>query len=76
MQKVIKRYQPFSKRGKEIKIKYTTQVSISPPTFVLFTTKPKEITKNYKKYILNNLYKLYKFTGCSIRIRFKTPQQS
>ncbi|MCD6223831.1 MAG: ribosome biogenesis GTPase Der [Deltaproteobacteria bacterium] len=76
MQKVIKRYQPFSKRGKEIKIKYATQVSISPPTFVLFTTKPKEITKNYKKYILNNLYKLYKFTGCSIRIRFKTPQQS
>jgi len=72
IQKVIQRYPPFSKKGKEIKIKYTTQVSISPPTFILFTTKPEEITENYKRYILNNLYRLYGFTGCSIRIKFKS----
>ena len=72
MQKVIKRYPPFSKKGKEIKIKYITQASISPPTFILFATKPEEITENYKRYILNNLYRLYKFTGCSIRIKFKS----
>lgn len=56
--------------SKPIKLKYINQVETKPPTFVAFTNADK-VPKNYEHYIKNNLYALFKFTGCPIKLIFK-----
>ena len=68
---IIKQNAPFSKKGKEIKLKYITQVDTNPPHFVIFTNRPYDIEENYKRYIRNSLYNLFNFKGCSIKISYK-----
>ncbi|WP_022670641.1 ribosome biogenesis GTPase Der [Hippea alviniae] len=69
---IIRQNAPFSKKGKEIKLKYMTQVETNPPHFVIFTNRPDEIEENYKRYVRNSLYKLFDFKGCSIKITYRS----
>ncbi len=71
---IIRQNAPFSKRGKEIKLKYMTQVDTNPPHLVIFTNRPNEIEENYKRYVRNSLYNLFNFKGCSIKITYKEPK--
>ena len=57
--------------GKEIKMKYITQVSYSPPKFVLFSNFPKEIKESYKRFLINNLKKTFNFEGVIVTLNFK-----
>ncbi len=59
---------PSSKRGKRLKVYYTTQVSSSPPTFILFGNDDKLMTKNYHSYIERKLREAFGFEGTPIRI--------
>lgn len=59
---------PSSKRGKRLKVYYTTQVSSSPPTFILFGNDDKLMTKNYQAYIERKLREAFGFEGTPIRI--------
>ena len=68
--KEIQRVRPMPGGGK---IKYCTQVSSRPPTFVLFTNKnPKTIPTHYVRF-LSTLFKeeFSKMTGIPIRINIK-----
>ncbi len=62
---------PFSKTGKEIKIKYITQVESKLPTFAMFTNMPEEISITYKRFLENKLRDRFKFEGVPIRLVFK-----
>ncbi len=68
---IIKQNAPFSRKGKEIKLKYITQVDTNPPHFVIFTNRPEDIEDTYKRYIRNSLYKLFDFKGCTIKITYR-----
>ena len=68
---IIRQNAPFSRKGKEIKLKYMTQVETNPPHFVIFTNRPDEIEENYKRYVRNSLYNLFNFRGCSIKITYR-----
>ena len=69
---IIKENAPFSRKGKEVKLKYITQVAINPPHFVIFTNREKELEENYKRYVKNSLYRLFGFKGCSIKITYRS----
>ena len=69
---IVKENAPFSRKGKEVKLKYITQVAINPPHFVIFTNREKELEENYKRYVKNSLYKLFGFKGCSIKITYRS----
>ncbi len=71
LNRIIKANAPFSRRGKEVKLKYMTQVSTKPPHFVIFTNRPDDIEENYKRYVKNSLYKLYGFRNCAIKLTFR-----
>lgn len=71
LNKIIKANAPFSKRGRELKLKYMTQVGINPPHFIIFTNRSDDIEENYKRYIKNSMYKIYEFKGCAIKITYK-----
>ena len=58
-------------RGHLIKIKYSTQLPVPFPAFALFCNYPKEVKKNYRNYLENQIREAYKFTGSPIRIYFR-----
>jgi GTPase len=62
---------PFSKTGREIKIKYITQVESKLPTFAFFTNLPEEVGVTYKRFLENKIRDRYKFDGVPIRLVFK-----
>jgi len=60
--------QPPSDKGKRLKIFYMTQVSVKPPTFVLFIN-DKELTHfSYTRYIENQIREAFGFKGTPIRL--------
>lgn len=59
---------PSSKRGKRLKVYYGTQVSVSPPTFVLFVNDGKLMQQNYKVYLERKIREAFGFVGSPIRV--------
>lgn len=60
--------QPPSDKGKRLKLYYMTQVSIKPPTFVLFVNKKELMHFSYQRYIENQIRDTFGFVGTPIRI--------
>lgn len=62
---------PSTPTGKEIKIKYITQVGDKYPIFLFFSNYPKHIPDNYRKYIEKTIRKNFGFSGVPFTISFK-----
>ena len=65
---------PPHSRGRVVKLRYGTQVSVAPPTFVLFSNLPKEIPDHYIRYVHNSFRARWGFVGSPIRIRLRGSQ--
>nr|WP_068128417.1 ribosome biogenesis GTPase Der [Nosocomiicoccus ampullae] len=59
---------PTDKTGKRLNIFYGTQVSVAPPTFVVFVNDPELMHFSYKRYLENRLREAFDFTGTPIHI--------
>lgn len=59
--------QPAISGGRRLKILYTTQVSVKPPTFALFVNDPEILHFSYQRYLENQLRKSFGFEGTPIR---------
>jgi len=62
------RAQPPSDKGRRLKIYYMTQVSVAPPTFVLFCNNVELFHFSYQRYIENCLRDTFGFKGTPIRL--------
>lgn len=60
--------EPPTKAGRRLKIYYTTQVSINPPTFVFFVNDARIMHFSYKRYLENGMRKAFDFSGTPIKI--------
>ncbi len=58
--------QPPAEKGKPLKIYYITQVSVKPPTFILFVNDTQLLHFSYKRYIENQLRQSFGFYGTPI----------
>ncbi len=58
--------QPPADRGKQLRIYYMTQVSVKPPTFVLFVNDKDLMHYSYKRYLENQLRDAFGFKGTPI----------
>lgn len=63
------------KRGKRLRIYYATQVSASPPCFVLFVNEDKLASDNYKAYLERKLREAFGFKGSPIRLVFREKKE-
>ena len=54
-----------------MKLRYGTQVSVAPPTFLFFSNLPKEIPDHYIRYVQNSLRRRWGFMGTAVRVRFR-----
>ena len=71
MQKVIAKSPPSSASGKEIKIKYITQVKTDPPAFTFFVNDSKLVEDNYRRFLERKLREFFGFIGVPITIYFR-----
>jgi len=62
------RVQPPSDKGKRLKIYYMTQISVAPPTFVIFCNSAELFHFSYQRYIENCLRQTFGFKGTPIRL--------
>jgi GTP-binding protein len=62
---------PTTPTGKEVKIKYITQVGEHYPVFLFFSNYPKHIADHYKKFLEHLIRKHFGFKGVSITLSFK-----
>lgn len=59
---------PPMKYGHEVKLYYMTQVSVKPPTFVLFVNNAEWVHFSYVRFIENRLRESFGFEGTPIRL--------
>ena len=59
--------EPPTDKGRRLKIYYGTQVSIKPPTFVLFVNDPALMHFSYIRYLENQFRKSFGLEGTPIR---------
>ena len=59
--------QPPSDKGKRLKLFYITQVSVKPPTFVIFVNDKELMHFSYTRYIENKIRDTFGFRGTSLR---------
>jgi len=60
-------YPPPAEKGRQLKIYYITQVSVKPPTFVIFVNEPELFHFSYKRFLENRLREAFGFEGTPIR---------
>ncbi|NQT19181.1 MAG: ribosome biogenesis GTPase Der [Planctomycetes bacterium] len=76
IREAITRRKPSPKKNKLPKIYYATQVSVGPPTLVLFVNHPELFAASYKRYLANFLRKMLPFHEIPIRIIFRERRRS
>lgn len=59
--------QPPSDKGKRLKIFYTTQASVKPPTFIFFVNDKKLMHFSYTRYLENKIRESFGFKGTSLK---------
>lgn len=67
--------QPPADKGKRLKIFYTTQVGVKPPTFVTFVNNKELMHFSYLRYLENKLREAFGFRGTSIKIIVRQKKQ-
>ena len=63
--------EPPAMSGKRLKIYYATEVSVQPPTFVIFVNEESLVHFSYKRYMENYFRKTFGFQGTPIQIIFR-----
>ena len=74
LEQIFRHQPPPHSRGRPVKLRYGTQVSVAPPTFLFFSNLPEEIPAHYIRYVQNSLRKRWGFLGTPVRIRFRKSQ--
>ena len=59
--------QPPSDKGKRLRIYYTTQVAVKPPTFVIFVNDKQLMHFSYTRYLENRIRDTFGFRGTALR---------
>ena len=70
LQSAIVANEPPYRNGKRLKIKYMTEVSTNPPTFIIFTNEA-EMHYSYLRYLENFLRSSVDFSGTPIKLIVK-----
>jgi len=71
MAQAVPRHAPPAVSGRRIRLRYATQVSTRPPTFVAFCSRPAELPRSYVRYLTNSLREVFGMPGVPIRFSLK-----
>lgn len=63
---------PPAPRGRRIKLRYMTQSSSRPPTFIVMCSYPRLLPESYSRYLVNGLRSRFGLKGTPIRLIFRS----
>lgn len=72
----IENYPPPAVKGKNIHIKYITQLPGSAPTFVFFCNHPQYIQESYERFLENKIREHFDFHGIPVTLYFRSKEKS
>ncbi len=67
MSEAVAMQQPPSDKGKRLRLYYITQVSVKPPTFVIFVNDKELMHFSYTRYLENRIRDAFGFKGTSLK---------
>jgi GTP-binding protein len=67
----LERHAPPASKGRRVKIRFMTQASARPPTFVAFCARPEALSQAYLRYLTNSLREAFDLPGVPIRIKLR-----
>ena len=67
MTEAVAMQQPPSDKGKRLKLYYITQVSVKPPTFVIFVNDKELMHFSYTRYLENKIREAFGFKGTALK---------
>ncbi len=65
-----------TRMGRKLKIYYSTQVAVKPPTFVIFVNDVEILNDSFSRYIKNYIRRTFDFTGTPINVYFRNRNES
>jgi len=68
----LNRFVDYITHETNMKVKYITQASVRPPTFIVFTDKAKPLHFSEERFIINQIRKHFKFGPTPINIKAKS----
>lgn len=71
---LIENYPPPSIKGKDIRIKFVTQLPTKNPNIAFYCNLPQYINEPYKRFLENKLRENFNFTGVPVEIILKKKQ--
>jgi GTPase len=71
LRELVGRARPPHAQGHPVKLYYGTQVTVQPPTFVIWSNLPDAIPESYLRYIQNGFRKAWGFLGAPLRINLR-----
>jgi hypothetical protein len=64
---------PPKHMGKEIKLRFMTQVKARPPTFAVFSARAKQLSEAYVSFLRNHIRREFGLYGIPVRLQLRTP---
>lgn len=68
---ILQQNPPPMIKGKEVKMKYMTQIKTPYPSFTIFCNMPQYVKESYVRYVENQLRKMFDLTGSPVKIYFR-----
>ena len=69
-------HEPPQDKGKRLKLFYATQVSVCPPTFVIFVNYKELFHFSYQRYIENRIREAFGFVGTPVHFIIRERKKS
>ena len=67
----LEQHAPAASKGRRVKLRFMTQPSARPPTFIAFCSRPEALQKAYLRYLSNSLRTAFGFPGVPIRLKLR-----
>jgi len=71
----IESFSPPAVKGKNITVKYITQIPGHSPAFVFFCNHPQYIKESYKRFLENKMREHFDFSGVPITLYFRSKEK-
>jgi GTP-binding protein len=68
LEALVSRHPPPAAAGRRLRLRYITQAKARPPTFILFTGRPQQVSASYLRYLENGLRDAFGLAGVPLRV--------
>lgn len=71
VEKAVRAHHPPSASGRQVTIKYATQVRVEPPVIAFYSNFPRGVKEPYRRYLENQIRAAFGFEGVPLTLSFK-----